>query len=100
MINNFDNVEKVTVKIIPQLEQPNSITLAPGDTLVAHMGENWDMEFAQELYNLLEHAFPNNNILVLPYGIDISVIKERNNKNGEFTLSNKALQTLWQDMST
>jgi hypothetical protein len=76
------------------------LTLAPGDTLVAQMGENWDMEFAQELYQLLEHAFPNNNILVLPYGVDISVVKERNNKHEEYYLDTKNFKTLWQDMQT
>lgn len=87
-------------KIVPQLATPNVLTLAPGDTLVAQMGEDWDMEFAQELYQLLEHAFPNNNILVLPYGVDISVIKERNNKHEEYYLDTKNLKTLWQDMQT
>lgn len=91
---------EVECKVIPKLETTNSLTLAPGDTLVAHMGEDWDIEFAQELYKLLEHAFPNNNILVLPYGVDISVIKERNNKNGDYYLDAKGLKTLWEDMST
>ena len=62
--------------------------------------KNWDIDFASELYKLLEKAFPNNNILVLPYGVDLEVIKERNNKNGEYHLDTKGLKTLWQDMST
>lgn len=67
----------VNVQIIPKLKEFNEVTLSPGDTLVAFVDhEIWDIENAQEFYNLLQKTFPNNNICVLFDGIELGVVHE------------------------
>ena len=79
MIDNFEKVvkEEMRVKVIPKLEPVNFMELTPGDTLCITIdSEKWDIDTVNEFYELFKKAFPNNNILTLFDGIEISIIKE------------------------
>ena len=79
MIDNFEKVvkEEMKVQVIPKLEPVNFIKLTPGDTLCVTVdSDKWDIDMANEFYKLFKKAFPNNNILTVFDGIEISVIKE------------------------
>ncbi len=68
--------EPVEVTIIPKLVPHNELTLSPGDTLVAFIdSEKWDMNDAQQFYNLLEKTFPYNSICIMFDGVELGVIK-------------------------
>ena len=77
MIQRIDNQKvEMEIEIVPKLRYPKEISLSPGDTLVAKIDQDlWDIEDAQRFYEILEHAFPNNSILVLFKGVDLEVIK-------------------------
>ena len=79
MIDNFEKVvkEEMKVQVIPKLEPVNFMKLTPGDTLCITVdSDKWDIEMAKQFYELFEKAFPNNNILTIFDGIQLSVIKE------------------------
>lgn len=73
MVQSFDNIE---FEILPKLNPINEISLRLGDTLVAKLDqEQWDLDDAQSIYEILVQAFPKNQILVLFKGIELEVIK-------------------------
>ena len=79
MIDKFEKVvkEEMKVQVVPKLEPVNFMKLTPGDTLCITVdSDKWDLEAAKEFYKLFEKAFPNNNILTIFNGIELSVIKE------------------------
>lgn len=68
--------EPVTINIIPKLTPCNEISLSPGDTLVAFIdSQKWDMEDAQQFYNLLKKTFPYNSICIMFDGVELGVIR-------------------------
>lgn len=68
--------EPVEVNIIPKLSPHCEISLSPGDTLVAFIdSEKWDMNDAQQFYNLLEKTFPYNSICIMFDGVELGVVK-------------------------
>ena len=81
MIDNFEKVvkEEMKVQVVPKLEPVNFMKLTPGDTLCITVdSDKWDIETAKEFYELFKKAFPNNNIITIFDGIQLSVIKETN----------------------
>lgn len=51
--------ETIKVNIVPELSPCNKISLSSGDTLVAFIDkEKWDIDDAQQFYNLLKKNFP------------------------------------------
>jgi hypothetical protein len=71
------NEKEVEITIVPKLRRCNSISLSPGDTLLVHVDQDiWDLDAAQNFYDLFSKSFPNNNIVVTFKGIEIGVIKE------------------------
>lgn len=79
MIDKFEKVvkEEMKVQVVPKLEPVNFMKLTPGDTLCVTIdSDKWDLEAAKEFYELFEKAFPNNNILTIFNGIELSIIKE------------------------
>lgn len=77
MVQRIDNQKvEMEIEIVPKLRYPKEISLNPGDTLVAKVDQDmWDIEDAQRFYEILEKAFPNNQILVLFKGVELEVIK-------------------------
>ena len=64
------------IEVIPQVSQRKEVTLHPGDVIVAKVDlEKVDFEVVQSAYNMLEKAFPNNNIMVLDKNIEIEVYR-------------------------
>lgn len=80
MVKTIDTLQvELELEIIPKLKQSKEFSLSPGDTLVAKIDQDlWDIEDAQRFYEILEQAFPNNQILVLFKGVDLEVIKNAN----------------------
>ena len=79
MINTIEDIDskKLEVQVIPKLREFNSISLDPGDTLVAFYDKNhYTIDEVQNIYELLYKAFPNNNILCIEKHINLGVIKE------------------------
>lgn len=68
--------EIVRYNIIPQLEPYNEVRCYAGDTLVFHLdGELWDLDAAQQWYNVLSKAFPNQPLVVTLGNNRVEVIK-------------------------
>ena len=81
MVKTIEDIQEysdiIEIQIIPKLKEFNELSLSPGDTLVAFVDhEKWTMDNAQEFYNLLQKAFPHNNICILFDGIKLGVIHE------------------------
>lgn len=77
MIQIIDSQKvEMEIEIVPKLRYPKEISLSPGDILVAKVDQDmWNLEDAQKFYEILEQAFPNNQILVLFKGVELEVIK-------------------------
>ena len=43
----------------------NVVNLYPGDTIIAHLGEDVSVDEAREIYQMLNKLFPNNTINVI-----------------------------------
>ena len=43
----------------------NVVNLYPGDTIIAHLGENVSVDEAREIYQMLNKLFPNNTVNVI-----------------------------------
>lgn len=43
----------------------NVVNLYPGDTIIAHLGENVNVDEAREIYQMLNKLFPNNTVNVI-----------------------------------
>lgn len=70
--------KEVEVQIIPKLKETNEISLSKGDTLVVYLPEEameMDCDAMQDLSDMFDKMFPNNQILFLPYNFKLGVIK-------------------------
>lgn len=43
----------------------NVVNLYPGDTIIAHLGEDVSVDEAREIYQMLNKLFPNNTVNVI-----------------------------------
>lgn len=78
MIQDFisKSEHEVECSIIPKLKAWNEISLTPGDTLLIYWElDKYDIDTAQEFYKLVKKVFPGVNILFLPKGTEIGVVK-------------------------
>lgn len=78
MVKRFidGNIETVKTTIIPQLQKHNEISLRRGDTLVVHIDlEKYGINYAKEIFDVFEKAFPYNQILVVDKHVTLEVIK-------------------------
>lgn len=78
MVERFidGNIETVKTTIIPQLQKHNEISLRRGDTLVVHIDlEKYGINYAKEIFDVFEKAFPYNQILVVDEHVTLEVIK-------------------------
>ena len=67
------------VDIVHRLNEHKEFSLSPGDTIVAKVDFNeLDIEEIQAAYNILEKAFPRNNILILNKNIELEVYRHAN----------------------
>lgn len=83
MIERFEdgNIENIKTTIIPQLQKHNEISLQRGDTLVVHIDlEKYGIDYAKQIYEIFEKAFPYNQILVVDDSVTLEVIKNEFNK--------------------
>ena len=78
MIQENSSIEQKEIEytIIPKLTEWNEVTLNPGDTLIML----WDFnEFIaddlNEFHKAVSRVFPNNQVLFIPKGTEIGVIK-------------------------
>lgn len=77
MIEKFDiNQEEMEFCIIPELKPYLDYSLSKGDTIVCFIDmDKYGPEDSQYFYKLLTSTFPNNQVLILPKGTEIGVIK-------------------------
>ena len=68
--------KKIEYAIIPKLTEWNQITLNPGDTLIMLWDfEEFDADDLDQFHKIVSKVFPNNQILFIPKGTEIGVIK-------------------------
>ena len=70
--------KEVEVQIIPKLKETAEISLSKGDTLVVYLPEELKSVGADELQEISEvfdKMFPNNQVLFLPNTFKLGVIK-------------------------
>lgn len=70
--------KEVEVSIIPKLKETNEISLSKGDTLVVYLPEeamDSDVDELQEISDMFDKMFPNNQVLFLPNTFKLGVIK-------------------------
>ena len=77
MIEKFDATqEEMEFCIIPELKPYLDYALSKGDTIVCFIDmDKYSPEDSQYFYKLLTSTFPNNQVLILPKGTEIGVIK-------------------------
>ncbi len=77
MIESFLKNEKEFVcSIIPKLKEFNELFLTHGDTLVVYWDfEKYPSDAASEFFKIIQKAFPYNQVLFLPLGSELGVIK-------------------------
>ena len=77
MIEKFDvTQEEMEFCIIPELKEYLDYSLSKGDTIVCFIDmDKYGPEDGQHFYKLLASTFPNNQVLILPKGTEIGVIK-------------------------
>lgn len=66
------------VQVIPKLKETNEISLSKGDTLVVYLPEeamDSDVDELQEISDMFDKMFPNNQVLFLPNTFKLGVIK-------------------------
>lgn len=67
------------VDIVHRLNEHKEFSLSSGDTIVAKVDVNeLDIEEIQAAHNMLEKAFPHNNILILNKNIELEVYRHAN----------------------
>ena len=78
MIQEISSIKQKEIEytIIPKLTEWNEITLNPGDTLVML----WDFDKfnpndLDQFHKIVSKAFPDNQVLFIPKGTEIGVIK-------------------------
>ena len=70
--------KEVEVSVIPKLKETNEISLSKGDTLVVYLPEeamDSDVDELQEISDMFDKMFPNNQVLFLPNTFKLGVIK-------------------------
>lgn len=70
--------KEVEVSIIPKLKETNEISLSKGDTLVVYLPEeaaDSSAEELQDIADMFDKMFPNNQVLFLPDTFKLGVIK-------------------------
>lgn len=77
MIQSFNKDEnEIECSIVPKLKSFNELCLTIGDTLVIYWDfEKYCLDEAQEFFKILEKGFPNNQVIFIPKGSEIGVIK-------------------------
>lgn len=85
MIQEISSIKQKEIEytIIPKLTEwnkitlnPNEITLNPGDTLIMLWDFNeFNADDLNEFHKAVSSVFPNNQILFIPKGTEIGVIK-------------------------
>lgn len=78
MIDKFceDGVVEIEHSIIPKLKSFNEITLKQGDTLIIYWDfDKYPMEIAKDFFKVIEKVFPENQILFIPKGSQMEVVK-------------------------
>ena len=78
MIQEISSIEQKEIEytIIPKLTGWNEITLNPGDTLIMLWDFNeFNADDLNEFHKAVSRVFPNNQILFIPKGTKIGVIK-------------------------
>lgn len=77
MIEKFDvKKEKVEICIIPELKVYMEHSLSRGDTIVCFIDmDKYNLDDQQHFYKLITAVFPDNQVLILPKGTEIGVIK-------------------------
>ena len=80
MIHKIENdtpLKTVDVSIIPRLKKFNEMTLSRGDTLVVYWDfERYPLDMAQDFFNVIQKAFPENQVLFVPIEVKMGVIKD------------------------
>ena len=74
----YEDSKEVEVSIIPKLKETNEISLSKGDTLVVYLPEeamDSDVDELQEISDMFDKMFPNNQVLFLPNTFKLGVIK-------------------------
>lgn len=78
MIQEISSIEQKEIEyaIIPKLTEWNEITLNLGDTLIMLWDFNeFNADDLNEFHKAVSRVFPNNQILFIPKGTEIGVIK-------------------------
>ncbi len=78
MIQEISSIEQKEIEytIIPKLIGWNEITLNPGDTLIMLWDfEEFDVDDLNQFHRKVSRVFPDNQILFIPKGTEIGVIK-------------------------
>ena len=76
-IEKDTSLKTVDVSIIPRLKEFNEITLSKGDTLVVYWDfERYPLDMAQDFFNIIQKAFPENQVLFVPIEVKMGVIKD------------------------
>ena len=78
MIQEISSIEQKEIEytIIPKLTGWNEITLNPGDTLIMLWDFNeFNADDLNEFHKAVSRVFPNNQVLFIPKGTKIGVIK-------------------------
>ena len=78
MIQEISSIEQKEIEytIIPKLTEWNEVTLNPGDTLIMLWDFNeFNADDLNEFHKAVSRVFPNNQVLFIPKGTEIGVIK-------------------------
>ena len=78
MIQEISSIEQKEIEytIIPKLTEWNEVTLSPGDTLIMLWDFNeFNADDLNEFHKAVSSVFPNNQVLFIPKGTEIGVIK-------------------------
>ena len=68
--------KEIEYTIIPKLTEWNEIILNPGDTLIMLWDfEEFDADDLNQFHKIVSKAFPDNQVLFIPKGTEIGVIK-------------------------
>lgn len=81
MIQEISSIEQKEIEytIIPKLTEWNEVTLNPGDTLIMLWDFNeFNADDLNEFHKAVSSVFPNNQVLFIPKGTKIGVIKNEN----------------------
>lgn len=76
--STLPQTKEVEVSVIPKLKETNEISLSKGDTLVVYLPEeamDSDVDELQEISDMFDKMFPNNQVLFLPNTFKLGVIK-------------------------